>query len=97
MHPRRPAQLKSAEERLQGLGASYSNDSYRRAIARACEEAGVASWHPNQLRHNAATAIRSEYGIEAARVILGHSSVETSEIYAERDETKAAEIMRQLG
>ncbi|MFL5328125.1 MAG: tyrosine-type recombinase/integrase [Gemmataceae bacterium] len=32
-------------------------------------------WHPHQLRHNAATNFRKEYGIELARIILGHSSV----------------------
>ena len=31
-------------------------------------------WSPNQLRHTAATEIRSKFGLEAAQVILGHSS-----------------------
>lgn len=34
----------------------------------------VPHWHPHQLRHNAATALRREHGIEVARVILGHRS-----------------------
>ena len=30
----------------------YDTSSYWRAIARACEKAGVPRWHPHQLRHN---------------------------------------------
>ena len=54
-------------------------------------------WHPNQLRHTAATRIRAAYGIELARIILGHSSAVTSEIYAEIDNEKAREIMEKMG
>jgi len=54
-------------------------------------------WHPNQLRHNAATYLRKEFGIEAARVVLGHSSAAVTEIYAELDRMKAADIMAQVG
>lgn len=54
-------------------------------------------WTPNQLRHNRATLIRERYGIEAAQVVLGHSDPKTTEIYAERDFSKAAEIMREIG
>jgi integrase len=49
------------------------------------------------LRHAAATRIRAEYGIEAARIILGHSSAVTSEIYAEIDREKAKQIAAHLG
>ncbi len=54
-------------------------------------------WSPNQLRHNAATYLRKQFGIEAARVVLGHSSAAVTEIYAELDRTKAADIMAQVG
>jgi integrase len=78
-------------------GEFYPTSSYDDAIARACERAGVPSWSPNQLRHTAGTKIRKAYGIEAARIILGHASAATSEIYAEIDREKAKEIMRKLG
>lgn len=55
------------------------------------------AWSPNQLRHLAATKIRAAYGIEAARIILGHSSAVTTEIYAEKDAATARTIMAQLG
>ena len=54
-------------------------------------------WSPNRLRHNAATYLRKEYGIEAARVILGHSSPAVTEVYAELDRAKAAQIMGEVG
>ncbi|MDX2116825.1 MAG: site-specific integrase [Planctomycetota bacterium] len=54
-------------------------------------------WAPNRLRHNAATFLRKEFGIEAARVVLGHSSPRITEIYAEQDLTRAAEIMSLVG
>ena len=75
----------------------YDTQTYRRAIQRACEKSGVARWHPHQLRHNAATSIRKEYGIEAARVVLGHRSPMVTEIYAEIDQGKAAKIMEKVG
>jgi integrase len=49
------------------------------------------------LRHTAATVIRAKYGVEAAKVILGHTKVETTQIYAERDLEKAQEIMAEIG
>jgi integrase len=78
-------------------GEHYTRRSLRLAILRACKKAGVPPWSPLQLRHAAATLIRSKYGIEAAKVILGHSRVETSQIYAERDLGRAEQIMAAIG
>jgi integrase len=78
-------------------GARYRRHSYRQAVRRACKKAGVPPWSPLQLRHTAATAIRARYGLEAAKAILGHTRVETSQIYAERDLGKAQEIMAEIG
>lgn len=55
-------------------------------------------WHPHQLRHSAATRIRQEFGLEAAQLVLGHSSaVITDAVYAERDQSKVAEVIRRVG
>ncbi|MCC7388306.1 MAG: site-specific integrase [Phycisphaerales bacterium] len=55
-------------------------------------------WRPNQLRHSAATRIRREFGLEAAQLVLGHSSAEvTDAVYAERDEGRVAEVLRRIG
>jgi integrase len=91
----------------------YTTESYRRAIARACEAADkaarnehpdakpedvfVPAWHPHQLRHNAATRLRKEFGIEAARVVLGHRTAAVTEVYAEMDQAKASSIMGRVG
>lgn len=56
------------------------------------------SFHPHQLRHNAATWLRREFGLEAAQLALGHSSARiTDAVYAERDAAKVIEIMRRIG
>ena len=58
----------------------------------------VPRWHPHQLRHNYATNVRREYGLEAAQILLGHSSaLITDAVYAERDMTKAMEIAAKIG
>jgi integrase len=54
-------------------------------------------WHPHQLRHNAATALRKEHGIEVAKIILGHATLSATQVYAERDLDKAREIVAKIG
>jgi integrase len=54
-------------------------------------------WHPNQLRHSAATAIRRQYGAEAAQAVLGHAELSTTEIYAEKNLEAARAIMKEIG
>lgn len=75
----------------------YTRNSYQNAIFKACVKAKIPAWGPNRLRHNAATFLRKEFGIEAARVVLGHTSAAVTEIYAEMDRKKAAEIMAVVG
>ncbi len=54
-------------------------------------------WHPHQLRHNAATFLRKEFGLETARIILGHRSAVIPEVYAELDQQKALEVIVRVG
>jgi integrase len=54
-------------------------------------------WSPNRLRHTAATLVRREMGIDAARACLGHSDADTTTIYAERDKELARVAMERLG
>ena len=54
-------------------------------------------WNPHQLRHAFATRIRKEHGLETARVLLGHRSAVTSELYAEIDREKVAEVVANVG
>ncbi len=54
-------------------------------------------WHPSQLRHNAATRLRKEFGLDTARAVLGHASTAVTEVYAELDSEKAAAAMNRVG
>ncbi len=87
--------------RSPGLGAGgrpgYDRRTYRQAIVRACRRAGVPAWSPLQLRHSAATALRSRYGLEAAQVVLGHARADLTQVYAERDLAKARAIAAEVG
>lgn len=78
-------------------GECYSVTNYAAAIGRGCAAAQVPHWHGHQLRHNAATWLRKEFGIDIARVVLGHRSAAVTEIYAELDFAKAREVMGRVG
>ena len=41
--------------------------------------------------------IRARFDVEAAQIILGHSKPDTTLIHAERDLSKATEVMREIG
>jgi integrase len=85
-----PAELRRIANKL-----SDAEKQRRRNLAR--EWRAKNCWTPNQLRHTAATEIRSLHGVEAAQVILGHAHLNVTEVYAERDLDKAAVIMAKLG
>jgi len=61
------------------------------------EERIIPRWHPHQLRHNFGTRVRREYGIETARILLGHHSVPMAELYSEVDRGRAREVMGKIG
>jgi len=77
-------------------GDKYTVRVYARAIARACCQAGVPSWGPNRLRHSRATELRP-YGLDLVKTVLGHSKVESSEVYAEKDFAAARELVAKIG
>ncbi|MBM4069907.1 MAG: site-specific integrase [Planctomycetes bacterium] len=54
-------------------------------------------WNPHRLRHNAGTKLRRQYGVELARIILGHATAFTTEIYAEADRAQAQDVMAKIG
>ncbi|QDV27365.1 tyrosine-type recombinase/integrase [Aureliella helgolandensis] len=78
-------------------GDAYETGSYGQAIGYACKKAGIPKWSPNQLRHLAATRLREQYGLDAAQVILGHSEVTVTQIYAEQNRSKGIGIAQQAG
>jgi integrase len=97
--PRTPSSLarKRVKQRQRRPGEHYSTMTYGRAIAAGCKKAGVPPWGPHRLRHNAATWLRKEFGLDVARVILGHSSPAVTEVYAEVDRGKAVSVMERVG
>jgi hypothetical protein len=54
-------------------------------------------WSSNQLLHAAATEVRKQFGLEAAQIVLGHSSADVTQVYAERDMAKGLEVARRIG
>lgn len=79
------------------VGTAYDARSYYRAINYACKKGELECWAPNQLRHLAATKIRSRFGLDVAAAILGHSKVDVTQVYAENDQRKATEAIRMIG
>ena len=53
-------------------------------------------WHPNRLRHSRATELR-RFGLDVVKTILGHSKVETTQIYSEKDMAAAMELVAKIG
>ena len=94
-------------------GERYTSASFARAIARACAKAFPVPkeleqtkaikwvmehcWQPNRIRHSAATEIRKKFGLEAASVVLGHAKADVTQIYAERDLSKAMQVAAEIG
>ncbi|MBI3839787.1 MAG: site-specific integrase [Planctomycetia bacterium] len=89
-------------------GDAYTAHSYQRAVTYGIQAANrarlaeakaelIPHWHPHQLRHNYATRVRREHGLETARILLGHRSVVVSELYAEVDNTKAVLVAAKIG
>ena len=94
-------------------GERYDTASYRRAVSYACRRAFPVpdcldpadsrawrrshKWHPHQLRHNAATRIRREFGLDVAQVVLGHKTLAVTQVYAERDVESARQAIGAAG
>jgi integrase len=78
-------------------GRKWTTSLLHSAVRNCCIRHDIPHWHPNQLRHTAATVIRREMSLEHAQAMLGHSSIETTQVYAERDERLAAEVALKFG
>jgi integrase len=75
----------------------YSDMSFPRAVARAAERAGVIGFFPYRTRHAAKDRITRLAGADAARAVLGQSSINTTSHYGSLDAEHAAETQRRLG
>jgi integrase len=96
--PLQPSQQNRRKQHPRRLpGERYTPHALAHAVRRACDRHCLTRWHPHMLRHTAATAIRREYGVELARIILGHATAFTTEIYAEADQQQAMEVVAKIG
>lgn len=99
--PFTPSRLRRDAERARKprrrLNDRYTTTNYAQAIRRACDDAGAPRWTPNQLRHSKATELRKRFGLDAAGAVLGHSKLETTQIYAERATELGAKVALATG
>lgn len=78
--------------------ACYHVEGYGRAIARACIAAKVKHWSAYQLRHACRLRVTREFSLDAARAVLGHSTVTMSAQYAAGvDIETASKVARKIG
>jgi integrase len=92
-----PPELRNPDRGLPKLPEDQQAAERQRRVSEARQWRQEHCWHPHQLRHSAATTIRREAGLDTARTVLGHSSLNVAEVYAERDENVAREIMGRIG
>lgn len=72
-------------------------DTYGTTIAQACIRAKVPRFCPHRLRHTAATKLREQFGLEAAQVMLGHSKMDMTELYAQKNVQAAVAVAAKIG
>jgi integrase len=54
----------------------------------------MAHWTPLQIRHTVATQVRRTHGLEGAQAVLGHSTLDATQIYAEKRDDLARSVAR---
>lgn len=67
-----------------------------KSVQAAAARAGVAHWHPHQLRHNLATQIAEQIDMSAAQKVLRHTNPRTTEGYAKETMAGLLKIADQL-
>ena len=77
-------------------GECYTANALRIACQRGCKRAGVEPFKPYDLRRSVATATRARLGKEAAKVLLGHTKTDTTDIYLLDEVQEAMKIAKQL-
>jgi integrase len=105
-HLFRPSQARSEQARRVGCNTKtplppsdedcYRPSSISQAIRRACEKHG-ANWVPYQLRHAAKRRAKQVAGIEGAKAMLGHESINTTELYDSLDLEAAKAVAALIG
>ena len=75
-------------------GSQVQPAYWRALVTRLARKASIGRRvHPHMLRHTFATEkLREGWDIESLRVMLGHSSVATTQVYLHVDETRLSEL-----
>jgi integrase len=89
--------LFSPGKRTKRYGAFYTSQTYRQAVDRGIAKASVPEWTPHQIRHAKATLVRSAHGLEAAQAVIGHDSIDATQLYAARRTDDAKRIAESDG
>ena len=74
----------------------YDHNTLCRACKRGCKRAGVEVFVPYDLRRSVATGTREIMGKEAAKVLLGHTKTDTTDIYLLEEVQEAMKIAKLL-
>ena len=77
-------------------GKKYDHHSLRNACKRGCKRTGVEVFVPYDLRRTKATGTRSILGKEAAKVLLGHTKTDTTDIYLLEEVQEAIKVAKLL-
>jgi len=94
------------ENPVKRVGDRYDSSAYRHAIQQAIKVANrvlpegqkIQKWHPYQIRHTIANFVTAQYGEQAAKNFMGHSTLETlRRHYLERDLRQAVEVAKKMG
>ena len=88
---------RAAPDKLKAYNDCYTVDAYRRAIYSAMDRANKAGvtiprWTPYQLRHTAVTETSYQYGIDAARAMAGHTTINMTAHYEHTMERVKADL-----
>jgi len=78
-------------------GERYTPASLGNAVRAAADKAGAPRWFPYQLRHSFASEARRVADLDAARILLGHTTGDQTAVYAEQDHGKAVEVAKRIG
>jgi hypothetical protein len=79
-------------------GDDYPVQSYRQAVERAADRAGVEHWTAVVASlQGYRIRIRKDFGLDAAQAVLRHRGAKVTEVYAELDTTKAVEVALRIG
>ena len=84
VQPSQQCRKKAKPKRLPG--EQFDANVINHSIRIVCKRHGLPRWHTHQLRHTAALEISRRHGLEAARAILGHRTVQIEHHYSGLDQ-----------